>query len=439
MYANCSKCNIAFSSDVFMRCEVCQSAFHTNCANIVETDLILIKNNKNIFWKCDVCCKNSLYRSMSKIIDLYNFFKENCGEFDEIYFSRINAIDNDDRRVTRSQNRGKCNELIGKNSSPALNRINSPLPSTSNNAKCSPLALRSNKNVNKKSALTVGKHPSSSSPSSSSSSAVTTATSSASNTNSGKQSKKITKGLYGNNTTAVTCTAATVLQCSLLQPAGTDEIDKVSPDISNNASLQSAAAVSTAVINKNTCVAATTIMKSNVDVADSDYASIVSPAAVAGSSASESNTAAIIISSETDAAVIPNYAPDNVNRLNSNRGSINRSNVIAGISEQCVGFKVVRKLRWYHISSFHPNTSPDDICTYIASKLRAVSSLFSCFKLVKHNGSAHNIKYLNFKIGIPTEYANIVFSADFWPVGVNIRSFAYVPKNDVAQNDVQII
>ena len=96
------------------------------------------------------------------------------------------------------------------------------------------------------------------------------------------------------------------------------------------------------------------------------------------------------------------------------------------------GIDVVVSNKWFHVSKFEPSTSELSLSTYVAKKFDVDVSSVKCFKLVKKD--ATNLKYINFKVGIPTNYHKLALIGSNWPKNTIVREF--VPRDNTKNEEV---
>lgn len=89
---------------------------------------------------------------------------------------------------------------------------------------------------------------------------------------------------------------------------------------------------------------------------------------------------------------------------------------------------VVLKKKWVHISSLKPSVSENTIIDYVSRHLNIGKEHLECFKLVKKDASLENLKYINFKLGISSDYYNDLLSPSLWPSNVRLRPFKFFPR-----------
>lgn len=94
---------------------------------------------------------------------------------------------------------------------------------------------------------------------------------------------------------------------------------------------------------------------------------------------------------------------------------------------------IVRKSdQYFHLSQFRPETSNDDIKTYIINKLKCRPENITCHKLVSSKrDSRRPLTFVSFKVGTTKNLAKSIVKKGVWPKGINIKPFEDHSKNGV--------
>lgn len=112
----------------------------------------------------------------------------------------------------------------------------------------------------------------------------------------------------------------------------------------------------------------------------------------------------------------------------SNNGPKQRPLGLVGNRGQCDNIKVIRKVKCFHISGFHPETTPCAIIEFIESNLcKPKHSTGATCYLLNHDKQLR--RFINFKICVPFELTSTIYDSNFWPSGVTIRPFVRISKN----------
>ena len=125
---------------------------------------------------------------------------------------------------------------------------------------------------------------------------------------------------------------------------------------------------------------------------------------------------------------------NNVNGLTKNgkkNVSINSSSraVTVGVDNLPDDICVIPPVKWLHVSKFSVSTSEQTIKNYVSNKLNIPFDEVQCYKLIKKDSDITNLKFINFKVGIPANKENDATNVNNWPVNVYVKSFKFFPKN----------
>lgn len=103
--------------------------------------------------------------------------------------------------------------------------------------------------------------------------------------------------------------------------------------------------------------------------------------------------------------------------------------LVVGDSSTADGLEIVEKLSWIHVSNFSPTTTEDAIIKYTADKFKVSTKDIKCFKLVKKDANLDLLRFVSFKLGLPSSFLKNVFEPSNWPAGSVVKSFVSNPKN----------
>jgi len=78
-----------------------------------------------------------------------------------------------------------------------------------------------------------------------------------------------------------------------------------------------------------------------------------------------------------------------------------------------------------HVGKFATDTEPNAVLKYVSTKLKVDASSLTVVKLVKKDVDVKNLKFVNFKLGIPDHLYDLVFKTDFWPNPVKVKRFIH--------------
>lgn len=96
-------------------------------------------------------------------------------------------------------------------------------------------------------------------------------------------------------------------------------------------------------------------------------------------------------------------------------------------------------MKWIHLSRFLPSTTSDRIVNHISAKINLDKELIKCFPLIKKDVDTSTLKFINFKLGVPSDMLGQILDPAIWPAGLQISIFRNnVSKNAEARPHVQI-
>lgn len=98
--------------------------------------------------------------------------------------------------------------------------------------------------------------------------------------------------------------------------------------------------------------------------------------------------------------------------------------------------EVAVRTKWVHLSSFKPTVSAEDITNYVSKHLDVDKSLISCYKLVKKDASLETLRYVNFKLGVPSAFYNTLLEPKLWTCDVKVRPFQFFHKKLVINQQI---
>ena len=96
----------------------------------------------------------------------------------------------------------------------------------------------------------------------------------------------------------------------------------------------------------------------------------------------------------------------------------------------------ITKYKWFHVSKFRADTDPNLLINHIASKTKIPLNQIKCFKLIKMNANISELKFVNFKISVPSHMLMIAMDKQIWPNTVQIKKFVSLKKNEEPPNQI---
>lgn len=97
-------------------------------------------------------------------------------------------------------------------------------------------------------------------------------------------------------------------------------------------------------------------------------------------------------------------------------------------SSQCItgtdassSLKVIEPKAWFHVSRFGPDTTVDDLKTYVSEKIS--SNEVECYLLVPKGRDPSELRFVSFKIGVLGSSKSALMDASIWPSNVSVRHF----------------
>lgn len=89
---------------------------------------------------------------------------------------------------------------------------------------------------------------------------------------------------------------------------------------------------------------------------------------------------------------------------------------------------VALKFKWVHLSSFKTSVSEENIISHVRKYLNIDVDRIVCYKLVKKDANLSDLKFLNFKLGVPSVYYDNLFNPNLWNSAIRIRPFKFFPR-----------
>lgn len=133
--------------------------------------------------------------------------------------------------------------------------------------------------------------------------------------------------------------------------------------------------------------------------------------------------------------VNPESLPSNTDWVNVRRRKKPKKVICVGDNSNDE-LDVVVKKKWVHLSSFKPSVSEDNIVKYVSNHLKIGKEHLECYKLVKKDTSLENLKFVNFKLGISSNFYNDLLNPSLWTSNIRIRPFKFF-RPPIAQNRIQ--
>lgn len=117
----------------------------------------------------------------------------------------------------------------------------------------------------------------------------------------------------------------------------------------------------------------------------------------------------------------------NTEWTNVTRRKQHKRRVVVGLSVN-TELDVVTKMKWVHLASFKPTVTADRVLSYVADHLKIDKKTIACYPLIKKDMTIDNLKYLNFKLGVPPEIYDNLFRPELWTANIKVRPFKFFPK-----------
>lgn len=83
--------------------------------------------------------------------------------------------------------------------------------------------------------------------------------------------------------------------------------------------------------------------------------------------------------------------------------------------------KVIEPKVWFHVSRFGPETTADDLKSYVSGKIS--SEAVECYPLVPKGRDQSTLRFVTFKIGVLSSTKSALMDASIWPTNVSVRPF----------------
>lgn len=145
-----------------------------------------------------------------------------------------------------------------------------------------------------------------------------------------------------------------------------------------------------------------------------------------------------IVSAARDVPAGISANPDNDDGSNWNLVSKKvksaRKSVVGNAENNELDVRVMKK--FVHISSFKPSVSEQDIISYVVKHTGILEHNIVCRKLVKRDAVSDDLKWVNFKLGVPQEFLKKLLVPDLWQAGIKVRPFEFFPKLVESQNSM---
>lgn len=455
MSNECFICENKTTDVDYVSCVICHLIFHINCLKLNDNVIEFLNERNNICWKCELCsnynspnCDAKLNVLTKKLNNLYNEFKL----FRDSFACTSKAIKSVN---TRSKAKLKLNTSVNSNvinksfSSPALPR------KTTKSINVTPLPLR---NAKSKPVSSANKK---------SSSVSVTADNKTINVNSNNNVPLNSELVKSKAKTATVITHTQHDDSRSLNDAV--EVPTTSDDTLNVANK-----VATVNFGDDTNGTYSSVMPVSDDIADDVSGAVTASVAgvlgvhnaalgadvadfadLAGDNVSDGVADDDVGAGIADTIIVADVAvvadvDDVADALNAcgnavtfNNGSaavnesiarkvVNRNHFARTVRGSCdiLQNDVVLKLNWFHLGSFRPSISCEVIVNHLAAALYLNPSVISCYKLIKRGELEENIKFINFKIGVPAEYNDAMYHENIWPIGTKLRAFRFDLKNE---------
>jgi len=91
----------------------------------------------------------------------------------------------------------------------------------------------------------------------------------------------------------------------------------------------------------------------------------------------------------------------------------------------CELLEVVPSNKFLHVGRFRAHVKSDSVREYVANNLGVDTATIICKPLVKNGVDVATLEFVNFKLGIPEQHFQTVFSDVFWPNPIKISRFIH--------------
>jgi len=95
---------------------------------------------------------------------------------------------------------------------------------------------------------------------------------------------------------------------------------------------------------------------------------------------------------------------------NKRRRNNNKPNKhVVGVAPNAEDLHILPTKKFLHVGKFATDTEPNAVLKYVSTKLKVDASSLTCVKLVKNDVDVTNLKFVNFKLGIPDQLYDTLF------------------------------
>ncbi|KAH8320192.1 hypothetical protein KR059_011230, partial [Drosophila kikkawai] len=116
----------------------------------------------------------------------------------------------------------------------------------------------------------------------------------------------------------------------------------------------------------------------------------------------------------------------------------NNKKTVVGVASASDSLQVLPIVKYLHAGKFKATTEPEAVLNYVSSKLNVDTKAFSCIKLIKKDVDISTLKFVNFKLGVPDQYYNDVFSNEFWPCSVKVKRFVHRERTNKEDTIIEL-
>ncbi|XP_017477691.1 PREDICTED: uncharacterized protein LOC108367563 [Rhagoletis zephyria] len=399
----CSKCSKSLRVGYEISCQVCKSKFHKICAKVDSKEVSdLLANNKNIVFNCNNC-----FSSTSNLVSAIACL---TSEVSDLKRSIAKLISGECKIVSAAP--GFVLSADAGVLSPGVTALDDSAFSADHRS--SMLAVVADKPLLARTNF-VTKAPTVPTDDDSNAANTQLPAKVSSQTENTLPKQCSSQAVVGDNTTASTSSTY-----------ATSALSSTSSSSSVSAGIHTSAADWKIVENnkKRSSQTKNTLPKqcsSQAVVGDNATASTSSTYATSAlsSTSSSSSVSAGMHTSAADWKIVEN---------NKKRKHL----IITGNSSNS-DLEVVEVKKWFHLSSFLPTVTADNIIDYVVRHAGIDKKFISCYSLVKKQTPAVNVKRVNFKLGVSVALYNKVLSPDIWPANVSLRPFRFFRKEENQQ------
>lgn len=380
----CSKCFKTILKNCTVVCEICQCKFHKFCAKIDdETAFNALTKYENLTYNCDNCLQSS--RDLIQKISLLSY------ELNQIKSLLSQVLDN----VSVNNQLSRSHRNLPTSQTGILSVL--PLPSLSQTKSLNSSALLSSANKTKQNVINKPTRKV----------AVKDV-----NVHSSQISEALTDSAAADNSLCVVDTASVVNA-----GVNTDATNAITllDNACVNPSLSSAASFEVAKLP----VDSASVVNAGVNTDATNAITLLDDACV--------NLTADNANSELSVSAFREEVYSDWSRVTRRKKPSYKRREVVGVNNDS-DLDVALKFKWVHLSSFKTSVSEENIISHVRKYLNIDVDRIVCYKLVKKDANLSDLKFLNFKLGVPSVYYDNLFNPNLWNSAIRIRPFKFFPR-----------